>query len=46
MNTKEFRWGKGGPARGADNCAVLVVLNVKVRADTKYSISSLGLLGF
>jgi hypothetical protein len=38
MSTKEFAWDKVRAARGADNSAVLVVLNVKVRMQAQQCI--------
>jgi hypothetical protein len=37
MSDKEFSWGQRQPARRADNCAVLVVQNVKVIVEAQYS---------
>ena len=37
MSDKEFSWGQRQPARKADNCAVLVVQNVKVIVEAQYS---------
>ena len=43
MSTKEIPWGKVQLAHTADNCAILIVLFVKVRMAAEYPIPSLGL---
>ena len=40
---RNLLWGKVRPARTADNSAVLVVTNVKIRAEDQHSIHPLGL---
>jgi len=43
MNTEIFPWGKIRALCGADNSAVLVVRNVKVRIEAQHSIPPLSL---
>jgi hypothetical protein len=43
MTAKVFPWGKVGTARGADNPAVPVVPNAKVRMEAQHPIPLLSL---